>query len=55
MGKALQIKEGIMFQTKNRLNDKNQHCSKKSSDNTIPPGFLKATYITSFNPLLFKI
>lgn len=34
MGKAVQIKEGIMFRTQNRLNDKNQRCSKKSSDNT---------------------
>jgi len=35
MGNAQQIKEGIMFRANNRLNDKNQHCSKKSADNVV--------------------
>lgn len=33
MGKVLQIKETIMFSTNNRLNYKNQHSSKKDTDN----------------------
>lgn len=35
MSNVLQIKETITFQPNNRLNDKNQQCSGKDTDNTV--------------------